>query len=440
MSTQDATAGESSSMTPNYRMYTMMVLLLAYTSSYVDRQIMGILIEPIKADLLLSDTQMGFMSGIAFAIFYATLGIPIAFLADRWSRRNIISVSILIWSGMTMACGTAGNFVQLAIARVGVGIGEAGSSPPSHSMIADMYAPQHRAGAMAVYALGVYLGIMLGFLVGAYVAAQYGWRMAFYVVGAPGLLIALLVRFTLREPKRGESEGLPEKELPPFVLKDAIAQVLGAFKHLATDKVSFHTVAGVTLVSFVGYGGAVWGASFLIRSHGFSLIEVGEFLALVIGVGGVTGALVGGFLTDKVGQIDPRWRSWIVTAAKVAAAPLVLFTYLTSNTELMMLVYIPVTILGAFYLGPSFAMIQSRAPIHMRSLVSAVMLFILNMIGLGLGPQMVGILSDYLAPSYGADSLRYALMILSFFSLWGALHYYLAGRAIGAELKEQEGR
>jgi len=440
MSTQDATAGESSSMTPNYRMYTMMVLLLAYTSSYVDRQIMGILIEPIKADLQLSDTQMGFMSGIAFAIFYATLGIPIAFLADRWSRRNIISFSILVWSGMTMLCGTAGSFVQLAIARVGVGIGEAGSSPPSHSLIADMYAPKHRAGAMAVYALGVYLGIMLGFLVGAYVAAEHGWRMAFYVVGAPGILIAMLVRFTLREPKRGESEGLPEKELPPFVLKEAIAQVLGAFKHLATDKVSFHTVAGVTLVSFVGYGGAVWGASFLIRSHGFTLIEVGEFLALVIGVGGVTGALVGGFLTDKIGQIDPRWKSWIVTVAKVAAAPLVLFTYLTSNTELMMLVYIPVTILGAFYLGPSFAMIQSRAPIHMRSLVSAVMLFILNMIGLGLGPQMVGILSDYLAPSYGADSLRYALMILSFFSLWGALHYYLAGRAIGAELKEQEGR
>ncbi|PKQ03710.1 MAG: MFS transporter, partial [Alphaproteobacteria bacterium HGW-Alphaproteobacteria-12] len=180
-------------LSSGYRRYALMVLVLGYTSSHVDRNIMGILMEPIKADLHLSDTQLGFLSGIAFAIFYATLGIPIALVADRGNRRNIIAWAIAIWSGMTAVCGLAGNFWQLALARIGVGVGEAGSSPPSHSMIADMYAPNERASAMAVYSLGVYFGVMVGFLVGGWVAVWYGWRAAFFVVGLPGLLLALLV-------------------------------------------------------------------------------------------------------------------------------------------------------------------------------------------------------------------------------------------------------
>ncbi len=418
-------AGEFS---PAYRRYALFVLLLAYISSYVDRQIMGVLLEPIKGEFMLTDTQMGFLGGIAFGIFYATLGIPIAFLADRRSRRNIISVAVTIWSFMTVACAYVTGFGTLAMARIGVGVGEAGSSPPSHSMIADLYPAKQRSGALAIYALGVYVGIMLGFLVGAYIASEYGWRTAFIVVGAPGILIAALVRFTLKEPTRGHSDGLVADDQGPMEWGSAFAQVKGGFVHLWTDKVSRHVVIGVTLVSFVGYGGAYWGAAFFIRSHGMTLLEVGQYLAAVIGGAGVIGALTGGRLADSLGAKDPRWTMWIVALAKLIAAPIIVVFFLEMNTDVALILYIPTVLLGAFYLGPSFAMIQTRAPLHMRSLSSAIMLFILNIIGLGLGPQVVGIISDALKPEYGAESLRYALLLLSFISLWGGYHYYLAGK------------
>lgn len=415
-------------ITPAYRRYALFILLLAYVSSYVDRQIMGVLLEPIRNEFLLTDTQMGFLGGIAFGIFYATLGIPIAFLADRWSRRNIISAAVTAWSAMTVACAFVVGFWSLAFARVGVGIGEAGSSPPSHSMIADLYPAEERSGALAIYALGVYIGIMLGFLVGAYVAHDYGWRMAFIVVGAPGLIIALLVRFTLKEPPRGYSDGKAPAEVGPIEWAAAKAQVREGFAHLWQDKVSRHVVIGVTLVSFVGYGGAYWGAAFFIRSHGMSLIEVGQYLAAVIGGAGVIGAITGGRLADKLGAKDRRWTMWIVAFAKFIAAPIIVFFFLEMDTNVALIIYIPTVLLGAFYLGPSFAMIQTRAPVHMRALCSAIMLFILNIIGLGLGPQAVGVLSDALSPTYGQESLRYALLLLSFISIWGGYHYYLAGK------------
>lgn len=211
-----AKEGVPGTLSPAYRRYALTILVLGYTSSHVDRNIMGILMEPVKADLMLTDTQLGFLSGIAFAIFYATLGIPIALVADRGNRRNIIAWAIAIWSGMTAVCGLAQNFWQLALARIGVGIGEAGSSPPSHSMIADMYPPEERASAMAIYSLGVYFGVMIGFLVGGWVAVWYGWRAAFFVVGLPGLILALIVRYTLVEPPRGGADGIaPEKHDTP---------------------------------------------------------------------------------------------------------------------------------------------------------------------------------------------------------------------------------
>ncbi|MEP0067727.1 MFS transporter [Pyruvatibacter sp.] len=415
-------------ITPAYRRYALFILLLAYVSSYVDRQIMGVLLEPIRNEFMLTDTQMGFLGGIAFGIFYATLGIPIAFLADRWSRRNIISAAVTAWSFMTVACAFVVGFWSLAFARVGVGIGEAGSSPPSHSMIADLYPAEERSGALAIYALGVYLGIMVGFLVGAYVAHDYGWRMAFIVVGAPGLLIALLVRFTLKEPPRGYSDGKAPADVGPLDWATAKSQVAAGFAHLWQDKVSRHVVIGVTLVSFVGYGGAYWGAAFFIRSHGLTLIEVGQYLAAVIGGAGVIGAITGGRLADKLGAKDRRWTMWIVAFAKFIAAPIIVFFFLEMDTSVALIIYIPTVLLGAFYLGPSFAMIQTRAPVHMRALCSAIMLFILNIIGLGFGPQAVGLLSDALAPTYGQESLRYALLLLSFISVWGGYHYYLAGK------------
>ena len=207
--TKTTTHGSSNEViTPEYRRYALFVLFLVLTSSHVDRQILAILLEPIKHELVLSDTQLGFLSGIAFAIFYATLGIPIAMWADRSNRRNIITLALTMWSGMTVLCGLAANFWQLALARIGVGVGEAGSSPPSHSIIADMYAPTERATAMGIFSLGINCGLLIGFSVGGWISQWYGWRAAFWVVGAPGLMLALLVRYSLREPPRGYAEGL----------------------------------------------------------------------------------------------------------------------------------------------------------------------------------------------------------------------------------------
>lgn len=428
------TGHDGFTMTKSYRRYALGVLLLGYISSYVDRQIMGVVLPAIKAEFFLADWQLGFLSGIAFAIFYATLGMPIAFLADRSSRRNIIAAAIGVWSLMTAACAFVTGFGTLALARIGVGVGEAGSSPPSHSMIADLYPPEERNGALAIYALGVYLGTMIAFAVGAFVVSQYGWRPAFLLVGLPGLAIAALVRFTLVEPPRGFSEGKPAPEAKPIDWSEIYEQVSNGFRHIWSDRVSFHTIMGVTLISFVGYGGAVWGFSFFMRSFKMSYEETGIFLALTVGIFGATGAILGGKLADWLGAKDVRWSSWIVACAKVAAAPLIAVFFLVDK-EIALWVYVPVTILGAFYLGPSFAMIQSRAPLHMRTTISSIMLFILNIVGLGFGPQLVGILSDVLEPTYGIESLRYALLLTSVISLWGAYHYYLAGRAMGEEAK-----
>ncbi|WP_022963042.1 spinster family MFS transporter [Halopseudomonas pelagia] len=414
-------------ITPRYRRYALFLLVLAYTSSHVDRNIVGILIEPLKADLLLSDTQLGFLSGIAFALFYATLGIPIAVWADRSNRRNIIAWSIGIWSVMTAVCGLAQNFWQLAAARVGVGIGEAGSSPPSHSMLADLYPKEQRSSAMSIYALGVYFGIMLGFMIGGFVAEWWGWRAAFFVVGLPGLAIALLVRFTMIEPPRGFADGGAK----PAALQKV--NVKAGFAVLWRVRTTRHVVIGVTLTALVGYGSIVWAPAFLIRSHGLTPAQVGLFLGPVMGIVGGLGAYIGGILADRLAAKRQAWNAWIVGLAKVMAIPFIVSFYLIDSTFWALVVYMPAAFLGAFYLGPSFAMIQSLTPLRSRALASAIMLFVLNLVGLGFGPQLIGIASDVMRQWFDNDSLRYALLGAAFINLWAAYHYYLAGKTIASD-------
>ena len=435
-----AKEGVPGTLSPAYRRYALTILVLGYTSSHVDRNIMGILMEPVKADLMLTDTQLGFLSGIAFAIFYATLGIPIALVADRGNRRNIIAWAIAIWSGMTAVCGLAQNFWQLALARIGVGIGEAGSSPPSHSMIADMYPPEERASAMAIYSLGVYFGVMIGFLVGGWVAVWYGWRAAFFVVGLPGLILALIVRYTLVEPPRGGADGIaPEKHDTPLNFSTGWVIVKEGFSHLWRTAAARHVVIGVTITSFVGYGGVMWGPAFLIRTHGMSIGEVSTYLAIMVGIVGGFGAYFGGRLTDRLAAKDVRWNTWVVAWAKIAVVPFIVAFYLTDNwpafyignhgVSILWVIYVPMAFLGAFYLGPSFAMIQTLTPPAKRALASAVMLFIINIIGLGFGPQFVGILSDFFNYTLGMgnQSLRWALFGPAMLNIWAAAHYFLAG-------------
>ena len=421
------------------RTWVLILLTIAYTSSYLDRTIIGAVAEHIKRDLDLSDTQLGLLTGFAFAVFYATLGIPLAVLSDRMNRRNIVAAAVTVWSVMTVFCGLAANYVQLLLARIGVGIGEAGSSPQSHSMIADLYAPHERSRALGFYALGVYAGGMLGFLIGAPLAEVWGWRSVFFIAGLPGLLIALLIWLTIDEPQRGLADGRAHEPVKAPTLAEAIDGMLKGFVFIWTSRACRHVIIGLTLTGLIGYGGVMFAASFLKRTHGISGLEIGLILGPIVGVLGGAGALLGGWLADRWAAKDRRWNAWIIAVAKLLAAPLVVAFYLTDDFTIALIFYLPATVLGAFYLGPSFAMVQSLAPLAMRSTASAIMLFILNLIALGLGPLTVGILSDLLRPSFGMDSLRYALLSLSLLNVWAAYHYFLAGRAYEKETAQTTG-
>lgn len=417
-----------------HRLYAVVILTLIYMTSHIDRSIVGILAQPIKEELGLSDTQIGFLGGFAFAVFYATLGIPLALLADRTNRRNIIVAAVTVWSAMTIACGLAANYLQLVLARIGVGVGEAGSSPQSHSMIADMYAPHERSRAMATYTLGVPLGVMLGFMIGGYVSTHWGWRAAFFVAGVPGLILGVILWLTVREPQRGLSDGLAPGARKAQSFGDVMKELGAAFAFIWRSKAARHVVIGLTLTSFVGYGGTIWVAAFLERTHGIPRSDLGLILGPIGGAFGVFGTFLGGYLADRLARRDLRWNSWVMGLAKFGAAPLVLTFFLIDEFNVAILFYFPALVLGAFYLGPSFAIIQTVSPVAIRATAAAITLFILNFIALGLGPLFVGKVSDVLLPIYGKDSLRYALMVTSVINVWAGIHFMLAGPAYKREM------
>lgn len=409
-----------------YRWYALGVLVLVFASSHVDRQIMGILLEPIKTELGASDTQMGFLIGLTFAIFYATLGMPIAMLADRTNRRNIIAAATTIWSAMTVACAYVGSYGQLALARIGVGIGEAGSSPPSHSMISDLFPQHERTTAMGIFALGINIGLLIAYLGGGWMSEHWGWRTTFIVVGLPGILIALLVRLTVAEPPRGGAEKAKPTEVTAPAFKD-VARTM--WRTPATR----HVVFGSALAGFVGYGMVLWLPAFFVRSHGLSQSETGLTLALMAGIVGGTGTFTAGRLADYLATKDPRWLAWIVAVGKGGLVPFLVLFFLITDFTTALWVYLIPAFFGGFYLAPTFAMIQSLVPVQMRSVAAAICLFLLNIIGMGLGPQGVGILSDIFEPTYGRESLRYSLMVFSTLNLWCAWHYFLAARTLSRD-------
>ncbi|MBB83826.1 MAG: MFS transporter [Deltaproteobacteria bacterium] len=413
-------APSSSEPSNAYRWYSVGILALIYASSSVDRQIMGILLQPIKNELGASDTQMGFLVGLTFALFYATLGMPIAMFADRNNRRNVIAAAISVWSIMTVACGFVTNFWQMALARMGVATGEAGSTPASHSMISDLFGPHERASALALFSVGANVGLLISYLGGGWMVDNIGWRSAFYVVGLPGLLIAGILLLTVREPARGAKEAAL-RDVEPVSFGETVSFM---FRHPAIR----HIVFGKALGGFVSYGLILWVPAFLARSHGISATRVGFTLAMVLGVGGAIGTLLSGRIVDALGRRDPRWRVWAIAISNIAPLPLSIGFLVVDDFNLAIGLYVLPAMFGAFYIAPSAALIQQLVDVRMRALASAISMFMTNMIGMGLGPQGVGIMSDLLEPHFGTDSLRWALVIFLFVNVWGALHFVLAGR------------
>lgn len=423
-----------------YKRYVIWLLFTVYVFNFVDRQVFNVLLQPIKQEFAFSDTQMGLLGGLAFALLYSTLGIPIARIADRLNRVNIISLSILVWSVATALTGLAKSFTHLLVARVCVGIGEAGCSPPAYSLISDYFEPARRARAMSIYSMGIGGGVFLGFLVSSVIAAEYGWRMAFFVLGLPGVLLALLVRLTLREPPRGFSERVQVPKQPaPF------GAAVGA---LLRRRSFIHLSLAAALHAFAGYGVGTFAPAFLIRSHGMTIAEVGMALSLISAFGIMGGTYLGGYLSDRYARLrgDARYYVWIPGVSTLIAVPIALAIYLLPNLGLVLGLMIPAQLLGYMYLGPSFTMTQGLVGIRERALAGAILLLIMNLIGLGLGPTLAGFLSDLFATSLaagGADAatasgqgLRYALCVMTLVNVWSAFHYLMAARSLRSDLDD----
>lgn len=406
--------------------YGLFMLTIVYAFNFIDRQILVILQEPIKQEMGLSDAQLGLLSGFTFALVYITAGIPIAWWADRGNRRNIIALALTVWSGMTAVSGLAQNYTHLLLARVGVGLGEAGGSPPAHSMISDYYPPERRGFAMGIYSSGLHFGVLLGLLIGGLITQYFGWRMAFFAVGIPGVLFAIVFFLTVREPPRGRWDSADHNAHKPS-LRETLG-VLAAYP-------SFWLIAfGAGLAAFVGYGSANFSPSYLMRNHGLTIGEVGTLLSLLGGGGGMAGALLGGYLADKLGRRDKRWYLWVPALAGLLAIPLGLPFLLSDNTTLVLCMIPIVVMLQNTYIGPVIAVSHALVPPAMRAFTSAVLFFVLNLIGLGLGPLAVGLLSDAYQAHFGADSLRYAMLTAALISSPSILLFVLGARRLRGEL------
>jgi predicted MFS family arabinose efflux permease len=416
---------EAAPPTARYRRYVLGVLVIVYTLNFVDRQVLAILATPIKAALGLSDSQVGLMAGLAFAALYSTLALPIAWLADRGSRRQIMTWAIALWSAFTVICGFAGSFLHLFLARIGVGIGEAGGVAPAYSMIADYFPKEQRARALSVYSLGIPLGGAFGILLGGLIAHAIGWRAAFVIVGSVGVVVAPLFRLTVRDPKRGGYDPAPVAA--PVSAKPRFLDVF----RLVSKKSTFWLLAfGAAASSVCGYGLAFWLPSFFDRTLGLTLVERSWYYAGITLIGGCLGILGGGVLADRLGKASRRAYPLIPAIAFLIGLPCFFFAVNTSIAWLAFLLFVIPTGLNLMWLGPIVTAVQHLVPAHMRTMASAMFLLINNLIGIAIGLYYFGAVSDALAPRYGKESLHYAIYTGLGFYLIAAVLFVLASRKI----------
>jgi MFS family permease len=429
---------------PAYTRYAMGLLLGIYIVNFLDRQVVNILAEPIKQDLGLADWQLGLMSGLAFAVFYTVLGIPIARLAERRNRPLIIGSAVAAWSGFTALCGSAQNFAQLIAYRIGVGVGEAGCTPPAHSLIVDYVPKEKRASALAFYSMGTPLGGLLGLIMGGLIADAYGWRAAFLVAGVPGILFAILAVFTLKEPRRvlaSHAAGV----------RQASASFGETLKVLATKRTFWFIALAAAIKAFIGYGHAPFTASFFLRVHkeevaalasffggvlGFNLQSVGFLglaLGLMSGTAGAVGSWLGGFLADKYGKNDLRAYMVAPAIAALVTIPVYITAVSVDSAALALCILVINGLLGTIWYGPVYGTGQSIVPPHMRATTAAILLFIINLVGLGLGPLAVGLLSDFFNKGLGmgaAEGVRWALITSTLFGLVAFSFFWIARKTI----------
>ena len=409
--------------------YVVVVLMLVYVFNFVDRQIISVLQEPMRLELGLSDTQLGLIQGLTFALFYVSMGIPLARWADIGIRRDVVALSVGVWSIMTALCGVAQNFTQLLMARIGVGIGEAGGSPPSHSIISDLFPPGRRALPLSIYSSGITFGVFLAYVFGAWISDNFGWRPVFIALGVPGVLLALVVRITVPEPLRGRYD-------PPGADRDPPA-MLAVIKTLFRTRTFVHLSIAAALHAFVGYGLSAFLVSFYVRSYSIPVDEISTValpLGFIIGIAGAVGGFAGGYLGDRLSQRDIRWAMWVPAIANLLAVPCGAVAILSRDFHTSLALYTLPLMFAYMYLGPTLATTHALVAPRMRALASAVLFFIVNLIGLGLGPTIVGIVSDTLSPHYGADGLRYALVLTVFVNVWSAAQYYMASHHLKRDL------
>jgi len=425
-----------------YTTYALWLLLVIYIFNFLDRQVVNILAEPIKKDLGLADWQLGLMSGFAFALFYTVLGVPIARMAERRNRPMIIAGALGAWSAFTVLCGQAQNFVQLCLFRIGVGVGEAGCTPPAHSLITDYTPKEKRASALAFYSMGVPLGSLLGMAMGGIIADHYGWRVAFLIAGAPGVILAVVVMLTLRETRSKLAEDMAAAKASQPSFSEAMRLLAG--------KRTFWLLAfAAAIKSFIGYGHAPFTASYFLRNHGpqvaelaagFGLQSVG-FLGLVLGViSGVCGAvssMLGGWIADRTGTKDARNILVAPALAVTISVPVYIAALLVDSPALALGIMVVPYLLNYFWYGPVYSTTQGIVPPNMRATAAAILLFIINLIGLGLGPLLVGIVSDIFAGPMGmgaAEGVRWALIAAASLGLVSGVLFWMARKTIREEL------
>lgn len=407
--------------------YGLALLTLVCTLSYLDRGLIILLLQPIKDDLHLSDTQLGFLTGIAFGLFYAVLGVPIARWADRGNRVTITSLAMGLWGITVMASVLVTSFVQLVLVRIAAAVGEAGGMPPTYSLLGD-YFPEakERTRAMSVYWMAAPIAALISFVGGGWLAGYLGWRMTFFVMGIPGLLLALLVKITMQEPR---IDARVTCVTPPTTLR--LSEVL-AF--LWQQRSLRHLSIGIILLATLGLGLGPWYAAFLTRNHGMGTAELGAWLGLIVSLGGLSGAWLGGQVAVRWFADDERGQLRLNAILFASLTPCYLLFLLLRQKHEALLALVPLMVINSFVFGPTFALLQRLVADEMRATTLAVVMLLANLIGMGLGPQLVGLLSDALTPLAGRDSLRYSMLTLSLVALWGGWHFWRVAATVQADL------